>query len=302
VTLGVTARVAPVTVPTPWSMTSESAPVTFQDRMEVPPGPTVVGVALKDAMTGFATEMQTPEAQTWPAAPQDVPFGWFPVDEQVAVAVAVAQVVTPVTQGLVGWQSWFATQTGRQAPLAHTSPVPHAVPSVTLPTLTHVPGFVSEIQASAPVLHGSAGSHAVPATHVGATQAPPLQTFPPGHSVRSGLGPVTVQLGWAVADEQEVVPTVQKFEGWQACFATHGATQVPALHTLLPPQPVPSATFSPVSPQTELPVVQVVLPWWHGSAATQTSPSVQFVCWTTPPPSLPHEDITAAASSAPSAD
>ena len=44
----------PVTVPTPWLIDTDVAPVTLHARVDEPPGAMLEGVALNDAMTGAA--------------------------------------------------------------------------------------------------------------------------------------------------------------------------------------------------------------------------------------------------------
>ena len=52
----------PVTVPTPWSMESELALLTFQLKVEVPFKATVAGDALKAVMEGVMPESVVPDA------------------------------------------------------------------------------------------------------------------------------------------------------------------------------------------------------------------------------------------------
>ena len=57
-----TLLVVPVTSPTPLSMESEVAPVTVQESVELPPVPIVVGLAVKEVMTGPAITVTVAEA------------------------------------------------------------------------------------------------------------------------------------------------------------------------------------------------------------------------------------------------
>jgi hypothetical protein len=78
------------------------------------------------------------------------------------------------------------------------------------------------------VLHGFAGSQAAPAWHVPGTQAPPLQTFPTLQASPSGLLPLGVQEGSAVAVTQVVTPVAQTLvAGWHTAPATHVRSGVP---------------------------------------------------------------------------
>jgi hypothetical protein len=49
----------PVTVPTPWSIESDVAPLTLHERVEDSPGEMVEGEAVKKAMTGTWPELTT---------------------------------------------------------------------------------------------------------------------------------------------------------------------------------------------------------------------------------------------------
>ena len=51
---GLTAVLDPVTVPIPWSIDTDVAPVTLHARVDEPPGAMLEGVALNDAITGAA--------------------------------------------------------------------------------------------------------------------------------------------------------------------------------------------------------------------------------------------------------
>src|SRR5262249_871764 len=77
------------------------------------------------------------------------------------------------------------------------------------------------------------------------------------HSVPEPLVPVSMQTDIPVA--HDVAPVLHWFVGWHGWFATH-ETQLPALHTRLVPQPVPSGWFAPLSEQTGVPVLQFSVP------------------------------------------
>ena len=107
------------------------------------------------------------------------------------------------------------------------------------------------------------------ALHV--SHAPPQQSLPPPHEVRSGTKPLTTHVDCPV--EQLVVPV------WQAAIMLHAAPDVhdvhaPLLHTSLGPHAVPLATLVPVSmhvvvgEQESVPVWQALVgvqaePWLH---------------------------------------
>lgn len=78
-----------------WSMTRASAPATVHERTEVPPTPTVEGVAEKDVMTGGAAGIHSPDQQIRAVA-HAVPSGLLPLSTHTGVAVVLAHVVAPV--------------------------------------------------------------------------------------------------------------------------------------------------------------------------------------------------------------
>jgi hypothetical protein len=100
----------------------------------------------------------------------------------------------------------------------------------------------------------------------------PLQKLPSSQLVPvETLMPVSVQTGTPVA--QEMLPTWQGLVGAQPSPPLQ-ETQVPALHTMLLPQLVPSGAL-PVSEQVDAPVAQEVRPEWQGLAGVQAAPAVQ---------------------------
>ncbi len=101
--------------------------------------------------------------------------------------------------------------------------------------------------------------HEPPALHT--TQLPPLQTIPLPHVVPAALFRLSAQTDVPV--EQEVVPVLHALAGWQALPATQ-VTHMPALQTNPDPQPIPSASETPLSPQTPAPVLHESVPVWQG--------------------------------------
>ena len=144
------------------------------------------------------------------------------------------------------------------APVLHAWPVPHAVPSGLLVNGPTQAGPVEHD--TVPVWHAFVvGVQVAPAVH--AVQTPDVQTwFVPQLAPSTSTAPSThVEVPVA----QEVVPAAQGF-GFpvQATLAAH-VTQAPALHTWFVPQLVPFARFVVVSPQTGVPVEQVLVPATH---------------------------------------
>jgi hypothetical protein len=95
-----------------------------------------------------------------------------------------------------------------------------------------------------PMWQGLLGTQLVPALH--ATHVPPKHTFPLPHIVPSGWLAESMHTETPVA--QEVVPTLQGVADWQAWPALQ-PPQVPLLHTLSVPQPIPLGTTPPASVQ-----------------------------------------------------
>jgi len=161
-------------------------------------------------------------------------------------------------------------------PIEHVLCGPHAVPFGLLPTAVQVGDDVAEAQLVTPTAQTSAGWQDCPATHA-ATQEPEEQTKPEPHEVESGKVPVELQVPGVTEELQVSSPLLHGSAGWQATPALHvGGTHAPPLHTLLPPQVVPSAlllvvmqTASPVVVgQEDVPVVQT-LGGWQSWFATQ---------------------------------
>jgi hypothetical protein len=119
-----------------------------------------------------------------------------------------------------------------------------------------------------PVLHGFAGWQPTPAVHE--PHVPLSHTLLVPQDVPFATFPVSAQTDVPV--EQEVIPVLHGFAGWQPTPAVH-EPHVPLSHTLLVPQDVPFATF-PVSAQTDVPVIQDVVPARHGLLGWQLTPAV----------------------------
>lgn len=88
------------------------------------------------------------------------------------------------------------------------------------------------------------------------TQLPLLHTLFGSQEVPFATLPLATQACEPLS--QEVVPVLQE-EGLHDAPAVQ-ETQSPPLQTLFRPQPVPSVSAVPVSPQVELPVSQEVCP------------------------------------------
>jgi hypothetical protein len=99
VEVGATPTLVPVTAPTPESMVSAVAPLTFQVKIADPPGGTLLGLAVNDAMVGAA--MHDPEAHARPT-PHAVASAFAPVSVQVPGAVGDTQAIAPVRHGFGG--------------------------------------------------------------------------------------------------------------------------------------------------------------------------------------------------------
>ncbi|HEY6478052.1 MAG TPA: hypothetical protein VI456_15850 [Polyangia bacterium] len=195
--------------------------------------------------------------------PHDVPSATLPLSVQTEVPVE--QEVAPVLHGFDGWQLVPCVQL-LQVPPLHTLLFPHDVPSVTFPLLTQTEVPVE--QEVAPVLHGFDGWQLVPV--VQAPQVPLSHTLLFPHDVPSATLPLSLQT--EVPVEQEVVPTLHGFDGWQLVPVVQ-APQVPLSHTLLFPHDVPSAML-PVSVQTDMPVAQEVAPVRQALLGWQLMPAV----------------------------
>ncbi len=178
----------------------------------------------------------------------------------------VAHDVTPTLQGL-GLPPQ-PVNPGVQLPhtpaLQKKFVVPHGLPSERADPVS--------VQVDMPVAHDSvpwwqelAGVQDPPAVQV--AQLPVLHTIPVPHELPAVLFPLSTQTDDPL--EQDVVPVLHAFAGWQATPATH-VTQRPTLHTRPDPHDVPSARAVPVSVQTAPPVLQDWLPVWQGLAGWQT--------------------------------
>ncbi len=144
------------------------------------------------------------------------------------------------------------------------------MPFETLPEGLHI--GVPDEQSVVPVWHGLGGVQLVPATH--AVQTPLSQTSPLPHEVPFGRAiPVSVHEG--VPPAQETTPVWHGFAGGHEPPATH-VPHVPLSQTSLAPHGVPFATL-PVALQTGRPVLQSVVPVWHGLVGMQLAPGVHEV-------------------------
>ncbi len=152
-------------------------------------------------------------------------------------------------------------------PPLHTLFVPHIVPSAAFPAVMQTELPVA--QEVTPVLHALVGWQLIPAVHE--LHVPALHTLFVPHDVPSATFPASAQT--EVPDMQDVVPVLHGLVGWQLVPAVQ-APHVPLSQTLFVPHDVPLATF-PVSPQTEVPVTQEVVPVLHALLGWQLTPAVQ---------------------------
>ena len=155
-----------------------------------------------------------------------------------------------------------------QLPALQTISIPHEVPSETAFPVSWQ-DIVPVWQLVVPVSHGLVGVQLAPL--VQEVHVPPLHTLFVPHDVPSAAFPATVQT--EVPVEQDVIPVLQRLLGWQLMPAVQEA-HVPALHTLLVPHDVPSATF-PDATQAEVPVEQDVTPVLQRVLGWQVVPAVQ---------------------------
>jgi hypothetical protein len=216
-------------------------------------------------LTPAVQEVQVPPLQTL-LVPHDVPSETFPVSAQTEDPVV--QDVAPVLQRLLGWQVVPDVQPP-QLPLLHTLLLPQDVPLATFPVSmqTEVP----VVQDVAPVLQTLLGWQVVFAVQL--VQVPLLHTLFVPHEVPSlRFCPVSEQL---FGGEQAVRPAWQTLDGVQVLPAVQ-ETQLPPLQTMLVPQEVPLATF-PDCMQTGAPLLQTVVPVWHGAPeGEQLAPAWQL--------------------------
>ena len=155
-----------------------------------------------------------------------------------------------------------------QLPALQTMSIPHEVPSETAFPVSWQ-DIVPVWQLVVPVSHGLMGVQLTPL--VQEVHVPPLHTLFVPHDVPSAAFPATVQT--EVPVEQDVIPVLHRLLGWQLMPAVQEA-HVPALHTLLVPHDVPSATF-PDATQAEVPVEQDVTPVLQRVLGWQVVPAVQ---------------------------
>jgi hypothetical protein len=188
--------------------------------------------------------------------------------------VPVVQDVTPVRHGSgLVVQTWPAVQLVQTPPL-QTWFVPQAVPLgslVVVATQTEAP-VAHDV---APVWHGSGSpEQATPAMQV--THEPALQTRFEPQLVPFDSGDAGLSTQTDVPVEHEVIPV--RHRSGLAVQASPGvqATHDPPLQTRFVPQPVPFGSAIVVATQVCVPVVQDVVPVWHGSGSVvQASPAVQ---------------------------
>jgi hypothetical protein len=104
------------------------------------------------------------------------------------------------------------------------------------------------------------------------TQPADTQTSPAPQAVPSAFGSPSTQRPGAVEDVHAVAPSRHGFAGWHGAFGMHAAaTHEPPLHTLPPPQAVPSGLLL-VTTQlgSAIGVAQAVVPVVHGFSGWQT--------------------------------
>jgi hypothetical protein len=218
-------------------------------------------------------ETQLPELQTmFGVVPHDIPSGAFvPVSAQVMLPVE--QLYIPTWQALLGVQLPPAVQSMHMPPRQTRlglAVVPQLVPFWTLPLSAQV--IVPVEQDVIPVLHGFVGEHDMPTTQ-SVLHEPLLQTPLVPQAVPFGALPLATQVDVPVA--HEVVPVRQGLAGWQLTPDVQ-ALHVPLLQTAgaaVVPQLVPFATL-PTSAQTDVPVVQEVVPVRQGLVGWQLAPAV----------------------------
>ncbi len=176
--------------------------------------------------------------------------------------------VVPVWHGLVGVHDAPVVQ-ALHVPALHTSLVPHVVPFETLvPVSVHT--GVPVVHDVVPVWHTLVGVHAAPTVH--AWHDPLSHTsLVPQLAPLATLVPVSVHTDVPV--EHDVTPVSQGLGGVHEVPAVH-ALHTPLLHTLLAPQLEPSARSLPVSVHTGMPVVQEIVPVWHGFDGGHEPPDV----------------------------
>jgi hypothetical protein len=116
------------------------------------------------------------------------------------------------------------------------------------------------------------GTQAGVSSHIDDVVTPSEQDAGSPHAVPGGLAPPATQTGAPVS--QEIVPCRQGFVGGVQAAPAVQDTQLPALHTRFVPQLFPSGASCPVSVQATIPLVQLVIPTWHGLLGVQGFPAV----------------------------
>lgn len=184
--------------------------------------------------------------------PHDVPFATFPVSAQTGKPVT--HEFAPVLQRFSGWQLAPGVHMPH-TPLLQTMLVPQEVPLTRfLPVSVQV---IDGEQDCVPAWQRFVGVQASPT--VQDRQLPLLQTRFVPQVVPLATFPDSVQTGAPVL---HVYPAVR--QGLpvtvQAAPTVQSMHTPPVLQTLFVPQPVPAATFVPLSVQTGAPVVQESVP------------------------------------------
>jgi hypothetical protein len=142
------------------------------------------------------------------------------------------------------------------APALQTWPaVPHGAPLASVIPLSWQ-ADTPPVQVMVPCRHAT-GAHAMPAAH--AMHAPFLQTWPDPHPlfVPSGASPLSIH--WDVPVAQEVFASLHGVAVVQE-VASVQATQLPLLHTMLPPHVLPLGTFLFESTQLAVPALHERVP------------------------------------------
>lgn len=221
------------------------------------------GVAGLHAPPG--THWQTPPAQAW-LLPQAVPSGRFPLG--VHTGAPVPQPIEPVRQASLTLQAAPAAHTVH-APALQTRSVPHAAPfGRLLPESTHTESpLAHDVVPEWQALSGGHTADAMQSPH-----CPSRQTRLVPHEEPFGaLAMVAAHVETPPA--HEVAPTRHGLAGVQATPAVQ-SMQPPLWHTRAAPHVVPSATDTPVSVQTDVPLAQEVIPVWQASAGVHDAAAV----------------------------
>ena len=175
---------------------------------------------------------------------------------QTVPQVTQLVLVVRLTQLLLQ-QPWPALQ---QLPLQATCPdwqVRHAFPE----------------QPFAQVVTVGLGQFPLPSQTCALVCVPLVHTCAAPHEVPDAWLPVSMQTEAPV--EHDVFPVLHVLLfGKQVVLGVH-AEQTPAAQNMLVPQPVPSATFVPVSAQACTPVLHEVFPAWQGLVGVHTEFAVQ---------------------------